>query len=75
MQGKPCVDCGKITNKQVADHIEPLVVQYYRDGAVDVAKQSSVEAVQPHCPTCSSSQGGQLGGFGKKMKKKLCNND
>lgn len=35
----PCVDCGAVSGNQVADHIDPLVVQYYRDGAVDVAAQ------------------------------------
>ncbi|MBB3261082.1 hypothetical protein F4827_005990 [Paraburkholderia bannensis] len=68
VQGKPCVDCGTVTGNQVADHIDPLVVQYYRDGAVDVPAQSSVDAVQPHCPTCSAVQGGQLGAFGKMMR-------
>jgi hypothetical protein len=68
VQGKPCVDCGAVTGNQVADHIDPLVVQYYRDGAVDVPTQSSVDAVQPHCPTCSAVQGGQLGAFGKLMR-------
>jgi filamentous hemagglutinin family protein len=69
VQGKPCVDCGETTERQVADHIDPLVVQYYRDGAVDVLRQNSLEAVQPHCPGCSSTQGGQLGAFSKAMKK------
>ncbi|WP_259674751.1 filamentous hemagglutinin N-terminal domain-containing protein [Pseudomonas fluorescens] len=69
VQGKPCVDCGVVTSNQVADHIDPLVVQYYRDGAVNVSGQSSVNAVQPHCPSCSASQGGQLGAFGKAMRK------
>jgi ribosomal protein S27AE len=71
VQNKPCVDCGTVTIKQVADHKDPLVVQYYREGKVNVQQQKQLEAVQPHCPTCSSSQGGQLGAFGKKMKKDL----
>lgn len=69
VQGQPCVDCGAIAPKQVADHTDPLVVQYYREGAVNIGQQSSVGAVQPHCPTCSASQGGQLGAFGKSMLK------
>ena len=32
VQGQPCVDCGAVTSKQVADHKDPLVVQNYRDG-------------------------------------------
>ena len=67
VQGQPCVDCGAITPKQVADHIDPLVVQHYREGAVNIEQQSSVSAVQPHCPSCSASQGGQLGAFGRRM--------
>lgn len=66
--GQPCVDCGAVTDNQVADHIDPLVVQYYRDGAVDVSAQRCIDAVQPHCPTCSAIQGGQLGAFGRAMK-------
>ena len=49
VQGQPCVDCGVVSPTQVADHIDPLVVQYYRDGAVDVPAQRSLGAVQPHC--------------------------
>ena len=71
VQGKPCVECGMVTPKQVADHIDPLVVQHYRDGAVDVAKQSMIDAVQPHCPTCSAIQGGMLSGFSKRIKSLL----
>ncbi|MES2354411.1 MAG: hypothetical protein V4568_08395 [Pseudomonadota bacterium] len=71
VQGQPCVDCGAVTGKQVADHIDPLVVEYYRTGSVNVAKQSSTSAVQPHCPACSASQGGQLSAFAKKMKTLL----
>lgn len=69
VQGKPCVDCGAVTPNQVADHIDPLVVQHYREGAVNVQQQSQVSAVQPHCPACSASQGGQLGAFGRRMRE------
>ncbi|CAJ0780582.1 hypothetical protein LMG18090_01210 [Ralstonia mannitolilytica] len=69
VQGQPCVDCGAVTSNQVADHIDPLVVQYYRDGAVNVQAQRSIDAVQAHCPTCSASQGGQLGAFGRAMRR------
>ena len=68
VQGKPCVDCGAVTPNQVADHIDPLVVQHYREGKVDSAAQRQVDAVQPHCPSCSASQGGQLGAFAKRMR-------
>ena len=68
VQGEPCVDCGKVTPRQVADHKEPLVVEYYRTGSNNVTKQTSVDAVQAHCPECSASQGGYLGNFGKAMR-------
>lgn len=71
VQGQPCVVCGETAPKMVADHIDPLVVEHYRTEAIDVTKQGSVGAVQPHCPSCSSSQGGQMSGFSTTMKKKL----
>ena len=71
VQGEPCVVCGAVTPKQVADHIDPLCVQFYREGAVNVAAQSSVSAVQAHCPSCSSTQGGLMSGFSRRMKDAL----
>jgi RHS repeat-associated protein len=71
VQGKPCVDCGKVTAKQVADHKDPLVVQHYREGTVGTAAQSAVDAVQPHCPACSAKQGGFLSAFSRRMKELL----
>jgi hypothetical protein len=68
VQGNPCVDCGAITNRQVADHVDPLVVEYYRTGTNNIPNQRSVSAVQPHCPSCSASQGGYLSDFSKQMK-------
>lgn len=65
------MDCGRLTPKQIADHKEPLVVQHYKQGTVDAAQQRTQSAVQPHCPTFSSQQGGQLGQFGKEMKRLL----
>ncbi len=53
VQGQPCVDCGAITSNQVADHKYPLVVQYYREESVDIGQQRTIDAVQPHCPSCS----------------------
>ncbi|MBR8657990.1 hypothetical protein KDH83_32245, partial [Achromobacter sp. Marseille-Q0513] len=69
VQGRPCVDCGVVTDKQIADHKKPLVVEYYVDGKNDVEKQRRIDAVQPHCLTCSAEQGGQLGAFGRAMRK------
>jgi RHS repeat-associated protein len=67
VQGKPCVDCGDIRPNQRPDHIDPLSVEYYRTGTNNRAHQTSVQAVQPHCPACSASQGGQLSDFTRRM--------
>jgi RHS repeat-associated protein len=71
VQGKPCVDCGETAARQVADHIDPQVVQHFREGKVDVEAQRALDAVQPHCPTCSATQGGWLAQFGRRMKEAL----
>jgi hypothetical protein len=71
VQGSPCVDCGEITPKQIADHKDPLSVQHFRDGKIDIEAQRSLDAVQPHCPTCSAQQGGQLSAFVRKMREVL----
>jgi hypothetical protein len=47
VQGKPCVDCKVVETVQYADHVEPLVVEYYRTGTIDVVRMRSIEAVQP----------------------------
>jgi hypothetical protein len=60
VQGQPCVDCGAVTPRQIADHVDPLVVEHYRTGTIGKARQTAIDAVQPHCPTCSAMQGGQL---------------
>lgn len=69
VQGRPCVDCGATAPRQVADHRDPLVVQHYREGSVDVEAQSRPDAVQPHCPDCSASQGGQLGAWARRQRR------
>lgn len=63
VQGKPCVTCGEVAPRQVADHIEPLVKEYYRTGTIDVNRMRSVESVQSQCPTCSARQGAYLSQF------------
>jgi hypothetical protein len=60
VQGLPCVDCGAITPNQVADHITPLVIEWYETGDIDTEFMRTIEAVQPQCPACSVAQGGQL---------------
>ena len=71
VQGQPCVECGRVTPTQVADHIDPLSVQHYREGAVNVAEQAKLSAVQPHCPDCSNLQGGLLSAFVARMNRLL----
>jgi hypothetical protein len=70
-QGKACVNCGRVAPRMNANHIDPLVVQYYRTGAIDTASMRSVEAVNAHCPTCSARQGGLLSNYSKSMKQRL----
>ena len=69
VQGEPCVDCGDITPKQVADHKYPLVKEYYETGEIDKVRMRSTEAIQPQCPTCSARQGAELSRYSKEMKK------
>jgi hypothetical protein len=71
VQGRPCVDCGTVAPRMVPDHIDPLVVEHYRTGSVDTAVQSRVDAVQAHCPNCSSEQGGQLSGWARRQRATL----
>jgi len=71
VQGKPCVECGVTTSRQIADHKTPLIVQHYRDGAINSVDQAALSAVQPHCPRCSAIQGGLLAGFSRKMRALL----
>jgi uncharacterized protein RhaS with RHS repeats len=69
VQGQPCVECGAITPNQRANHIEPLVEQYYRNGTIDKNAMRSLDAVNSHCPTCSARQGGVLANWSKMMKQ------
>ncbi|WP_339446904.1 RHS repeat-associated core domain-containing protein [Pseudomonas sp. EA_5y_Pfl2_R50] len=71
VQGKACVVCGTSGSTMVADHIDPLVVEHYRTGSNNVATQTSLKAVQPHCRACSSSQGGHASNFSKCMNSSL----
>ena len=69
VQGHSCTNCGRVEPKMYADHIEPLVKEYYRTGTVDLQKMHDVTSVQPNCPTCSSRQGGELSNYSKEMKQ------
>lgn len=71
VQGQPCVDCGNIAGRQVADHVDPLVKEYCRTGSIDLQRMRSIDAVQPQCPTCSARQGGELSHYSVQMRKQL----
>ena len=69
VQGKACSTCGANGQKNVADHTNPLVEEYYRNGTIDQQRMRSPGAVRPQCQNCSNQQGGFLSGFSKAMKK------
>jgi hypothetical protein len=69
VQGQPCVDCGVVTLKQIANHIDELVKEWYSTGTIDLTKMRSVNAVNAHCPTCSAKQGAAAAQFSKQMKR------
>ncbi len=69
VQGKECASCGAVGGRRIADHIVPLVVEFFATGTNDLSHQTSVDAVQPHCSSCSSKQGGKLSAFSRKMGK------
>ncbi|MFN2545152.1 MAG: RHS repeat-associated core domain-containing protein, partial [Actinomycetota bacterium] len=69
VQGLPCVECGATAPVQVADHINPLVREWYETGTIDETFMRSPETVQPMCPICSASQGGQLSWWSRTMRE------
>jgi RHS repeat-associated protein len=71
VQGKPCVDCGAVTGRQVADHKTPLVKEHYETGSIDKTRMRDPIAVQPHCPTCSSKQGAELSRYSREQRRLL----
>jgi RHS repeat-associated protein len=71
VQGKPCVDCGTTTGRQVADHKKPLVKEHYETGSIDKKRMRDPNAVQPQCPTCSAKQGAELSRYSREQRKKL----
>ncbi len=71
VQNKPCSTCGATGQKNNADHKDPLVKEYYRNGTIDKDKMRSPNAVQPQCQNCSNKQGGWLSNFSKQIKKAL----
>ncbi len=68
VQGKPCVDCGGTSEPMIANHIKPLVQEWYETGSIDLKKMKSTESVNSHCQTCSGKQAGEMSAYSKKMK-------
>jgi hypothetical protein len=71
VQGQPCVDCNAAKPKMHANHIDPLVEEYYREGEIDQSRMRSPGAVNSQCPTCSNRQGGFLSNYSRRMKQRL----
>ena len=70
VQGKPCTNCGA-TGKMVADHITPLMTEYYQTGKINIENMKSTSAVQPQCTNCSAQQGGYLSNISKQIRSYL----
>lgn len=69
VQGEPCVTCGATGQKNVADHITPLVQEHYQTGTINQTNMRSLNAIQPQCQTCSAQQGAAMSKYSKEMKK------
>ena len=63
------MECRAINETQVADHIYPLVREWYETGAINLERMRALDAVQPMCPACSASQGGQLSWWSRAMRE------
>jgi RHS repeat-associated protein len=69
VQGQPCAECGRAGPRMFADHKEALVKEYYRTGTIDRTRMKQIGAVQPHCPTCSSSEGGRMARYSNLIRE------
>ena len=56
LPGAKCTDCNATGVKMVADHIIPVVVEYYVYGHFDYVRMRSPQATQPQCERCSNLQ-------------------
>jgi RHS repeat-associated protein len=68
-QGLVCETCGRISSPMIANHRTPLVQEYYRTGQVDLSRARSLEAVGPHCGTCSAREGAEMSRFSREIKR------
>jgi hypothetical protein len=71
VQGKPCVKCGTLTDKQRAGHKEALVKEYYESGTIDKAKMRSLDSVRSECPRCSAKEGAEMSRYSREIKREL----
>jgi hypothetical protein len=71
VQGKPCVKCGGLADRQVAGHKRALVKEYYETGAIDKSHMRSPDAVQSECPTCSAREGADMVRYSRQKKEEL----
>ncbi|MFZ5617591.1 MAG: RHS repeat domain-containing protein [Pseudomonadota bacterium] len=71
VQGQPCVDCGATAAVQRANHITPLVVEYYTTGSINIQRARSLGAINAHCPTCSARQGADLARYSIQQRHRL----
>jgi len=68
VQGLACATCGRVTPRQIADHIHPLVQEHYQVGTINLTRMRQLDAVQPQCPGCSNSQGGAMSAYSRMMR-------
>ncbi|MEV6414222.1 RHS repeat-associated core domain-containing protein [Kribbella sp. NPDC051718] len=68
VQGQTCVDCGR-GGKMVADHITPLVKEWYGTGNIDLVRMRSIGAVQSQCFYCSNIQSVEMRKYSLGMRK------
>ncbi|MFI9384809.1 polymorphic toxin-type HINT domain-containing protein [Kutzneria sp. NPDC052558] len=71
VQGKPCVDCNSVdpVNAMHADHIVPLVVEWYNNFKINLTKAKSLDAVQPQCRACSGDQGSRMAQYARRAAR------
>lgn len=71
--GSTCVTCGTSQGPFVADHIQPISIEYLTTGGIDRQHMLSLQAVQPQCRTCSNAQGGTLRTITRDVNREILN--
>jgi RHS repeat-associated protein len=71
VQGRPCSNCQTVEDKMIADHKRPMVEEYYSTGRIDLNNAKTIEAVQPHCSSCSVQQSILARAYGAFMRAVL----